>query len=362
MRFSIYSALVLFLLGTLPLTLLADRDHHHKEKYDRSDKDCKVKASSWYSRLFFWSKDSEKKFNRKCDRRHRFAYHNIKKYMGCSVSDSDYQGMLDGIAAVNLAAAEAEALAVAEEAALAAAAVEPPAPEPVSGISSRRRSADPVPVEPTPAVVVEPVVIGPVVVAPPQPSKWAGGKIFYLIDQDISPRRVARIKNAMLELSAETSLLFVEKSSADINYVKIVSKTEGCFSKVGQVGGEQELNLGEGCFKSHLILHQLLHVAGFWHEQARCDRDQFVKINFDKIQSDKVANFNRRCAEESQCAGDARCIVEEGLGSLLPYDRRSIMHYGKHYYANHPGQKSIVSTSKKRRERKVGPKIFSELI
>ncbi|MBT7670156.1 MAG: hypothetical protein HN623_11275, partial [Bdellovibrionales bacterium] len=148
----------------------------------------------------------------------------------------------------------------------------------------------------------------------------------------------------------------IPKNSDNSDYLLIVSRGDGCFSKVGKIGGEQELNLGKGCFKSHLILHQLLHAAGLWHEQSRCDRDQYIKIKWDNILTDKVDNFNRRCATLDECQGDLHCVVEEGVQSDLPYDRRSIMHYGKHYFSNHKGKKVLYSTSKKRRQRKVGPK------
>jgi len=37
------------------------------------------------------------------------------------------------------------------------------------------------------------------------------------------------------------------------------------------------------CFKCSSILHELIHSLGFYHEQQRIDRDEYVKINWDNI-------------------------------------------------------------------------------
>ena len=44
------------------------------------------------------------------------------------------------------------------------------------------------------------------------------------------------------------------------------------------VGGRQTVSLGTGCAHHSVVLHELGHVVGFWHEQNRPDRDRYVKI------------------------------------------------------------------------------------
>lgn len=58
-----------------------------------------------------------------------------------------------------------------------------------------------------------------------------------------------------------------------------------CFSSVGnQHVGKQSLSIGAGCDRIATIEHEFLHALGFWHEQSRADRDDYVTIMWDRIQ------------------------------------------------------------------------------
>ena len=48
--------------------------------------------------------------------------------------------------------------------------------------------------------------------------------------------------------------------------------------------GPQELFLGNGCNHMATIMHEMMHAAGFWHEQSRPDRNQYVGVLWENIE------------------------------------------------------------------------------
>ena len=57
---------------------------------------------------------------------------------------------------------------------------------------------------------------------------------------------------------------------------------------LGQVGGPQTISLASpGCLYKGIAMHEMMHCAGFYHEQSRRDRDQHIKISFENIVSGK---------------------------------------------------------------------------
>ena len=42
--------------------------------------------------------------------------------------------------------------------------------------------------------------------------------------------------------------------------------------------GAQKMALDPGCMQHGILLHEFGHVIGFWHEQNRPDRDEYIEV------------------------------------------------------------------------------------
>ena len=61
--------------------------------------------------------------------------------------------------------------------------------------------------------------------------------------------------------------------------------TDRCSSSIGRTArGEQKINLHRDCWFKGVVIHEIAHAIGFFHEQSRSDRDSYVKILYENIQ------------------------------------------------------------------------------
>ncbi|CAL1683040.1 unnamed protein product [Lasius platythorax] len=151
---------------------------------------------------------------------------------------------------------------------------------------------------------------------------WDHGVIPYEIDGNFSGAHKALFKQAMRHWENFTCVKFVERVSREHpNYILFTERPCGCCSFVGKRGnGPQAISIGKNCDKFGIVVHELGHVVGFWHEHTRPDRDRHVQIIRDNIMSGQEYNFNK--------------LTEEEVNSLgLPYDYDSIMHYAKNTFS-----------------------------
>jgi len=54
-------------------------------------------------------------------------------------------------------------------------------------------------------------------------------------------------------------------------------------SDVGKTGGRQTVSVADACVHLGVVLHVMMHALGFWHEESRPDRDNFVSIQTGNI-------------------------------------------------------------------------------
>jgi len=58
-----------------------------------------------------------------------------------------------------------------------------------------------------------------------------------------------------------------------------------CYSSVGMVGGPQTVSIGSGCERMSTVQHEIMHALGIYHEQSRTDRDDYVTIELQNVNS-----------------------------------------------------------------------------
>ncbi|EFX70500.1 hypothetical protein DAPPUDRAFT_61185, partial [Daphnia pulex] len=123
------------------------------------------------------------------------------------------------------------------------------------------------------------------------------------------------------EYHENTCIKFVARTS-EKNYIRIYNKGSG-YEKFNEIVGAQDLSLDDGCVSRDypgIVLHEMMHAAGFFHEHTRPDRDSFVRIDFNNIILEHVFNLN---------ANDASKVTTLGL----PYDYDSVMHYSMYAFS-----------------------------
>ena len=90
-----------------------------------------------------------------------------------------------------------------------------------------------------------------------------------------------------------TCVKFVERSvEHHPNYIVFTERPCGCCSFVGKRGnGPQAISIGKNCDKFGIVVHELGHVVGFWHEHTRPDRDENVEIRTENIMEGMFLSF-----------------------------------------------------------------------
>lgn len=151
---------------------------------------------------------------------------------------------------------------------------------------------------------------------------WDDAVIPYEIDPVFSDERATLFRSAMRHWENYTCVKFVERVPDEHrNYIVFTERSCGCCSFVGKRGnGAQAISIGKHCDKFGIVVHELGHVVGFWHEHTRPDRDQHVQIIAKNIMAGQEYNFNKLTKDEVNSLG-------------LAYDYDSILHYATNTFA-----------------------------
>uniref|UniRef100_A0A3Q2Q6B5 Metalloendopeptidase n=1 Tax=Fundulus heteroclitus TaxID=8078 RepID=A0A3Q2Q6B5_FUNHE len=149
---------------------------------------------------------------------------------------------------------------------------------------------------------------------------WPDGIIPYVISRNFSGSQRAIFRQAMRHWEKHTCVVFTERTTEE-SYILFTFRPCGCCSYVGRRGGgPQAISIGKNCDKFGIVVHELGHVIGFWHEHTRPDRDEHVSIVRDNIQPGQEYNFMKMEPGEVNSLGEV-------------YDFGSIMHYARNTFS-----------------------------
>lgn len=123
------------------------------------------------------------------------------------------------------------------------------------------------------------------------PKMWADGIIKYSfapLPEIISGNKFTLLlreakRRIVANMHTLSMLTFEEVPEVEAELLFVSPKNERCSATVGApvaqgVAAEVHLGYAKHCWTDRIILHELLHVAGMYHEQSRLDRDQYLHV------------------------------------------------------------------------------------
>lgn len=147
--------------------------------------------------------------------------------------------------------------------------------------------------------------------------RWPSPDIPVVISGLYTPENRRGIEEGLKIIENLTCVRFVPAEEEDLAHVLITPGVGGCNAVPGYnaaPGYVSVVHLHPPDCISRIghVLHEIMHVLGFYHEHQRLDRDAHIEVHYDNILPGHEANFRR--------------VFNESLG--LPYDAGSVMHYG----------------------------------
>lgn len=162
----------------------------------------------------------------------------------------------------------------------------------------------------------------------PTPKLWDYGTIPYSIDPNLKNKE--SIEKAIQTINSLTNTKWIPKNY-ELDFVHFTKGSLNCYSSLGRVGGEQKISLTDRCSLGS-IMHEMLHAMGLLHEQNREDRDEYIQILWENIDTKNHLQFQK---------------IRNELLDIKdhPFDFKSLMLYGQSSFSKYPGDYTIVRSN-----------------
>ncbi len=144
-------------------------------------------------------------------------------------------------------------------------------------------------------------------------NRWKGKCIAYSVAPDVGKAARASISKAIEYIEKRTHLRFGAAFTSTTDCLAF-EKSDRNWSELGRKRGEQRIELTNKASRDNVI-HEIFHALGMAHEHQRPDRDKYITVIEDNIDSwlTRARDFNKKGKSFGNTYG--------------PYDYRSRMHY-----------------------------------
>lgn len=156
-------------------------------------------------------------------------------------------------------------------------------------------------------------------------ASWENNVIPFTFSSNVSTANAVAMIAAMGELTRVADIKFIQRTT-ETDFIFIQNSTVNN-SFVGRIGGGQTINIFNWNFE-FIMVHELMHALGVWHEQSAVDRNDFVIILPDNIIPSRLFNFN----------------IVSTANTTPKYDYASLMHYGTTTFSIPPGNLPTIIT------------------